>query len=82
MTGNTIDRAWHELAELVRHHEGILTINHWERPNGDLYHRVAATGFLDLGDEFEAESPDLAEALDQVRVALAMRTPTPLRIVR
>ena len=78
----TIDQAWRDLSDLVRYHEGILTINHWERPNGDLYHRVAATGFLDLGDEFEAESPDLAEALDQVRVALAMRTPTPLRIVR
>lgn len=79
---DTIDRAWHELAGLVRRHEGVITVNHWERPNGDLYHRVCANGFLDLGDEFVAESPDLAEALTQVRVALAMRTPTPLRLVR
>ncbi|QDP43676.1 hypothetical protein SEA_PHORBESPHLOWER_48 [Gordonia phage PhorbesPhlower] len=83
MTGDSdIGRAWRELAELVRRHEGVLTINHWERPNGDPYHRVCANGFPDLEEQFIAESPDLAEALTRVRNSLAMRTPTPLRLVR
>ncbi|QGJ87597.1 hypothetical protein SEA_FAITH5X5_43 [Gordonia phage Faith5x5] len=83
MSGDSdIGRAWRELSDAVRRHEGVLTINHWERPNGDPHHRVCATGFPDLDEQFVAESPDLAEALTRVRNSLARRTPTLLRLVR
>ncbi|UXE05020.1 hypothetical protein SEA_LTON_47 [Gordonia phage Lton] len=77
-----VGRAWRELSDLVRRHEGVLTITHWERPNGDPHHRVCANGFPDLDAKFLEASPDLAEALDRVRLGLAASIPTPLRLVR